>query len=91
MIARKLFSSFFAVSLMAVAAIAVAQTPTANQQKQIKDAEERFAAADKNTDGKLTLEEAQAGMPRIASNFKKIDTNNDGFVMIEEIKAMILK
>jgi Ca2+-binding EF-hand superfamily protein len=91
MSARKLFSSFFAVSLMAVAAIAVAQTPTTNQQKQIKEAEERFAASDKNTDGKLTLEEAQAGMPRIASNFKKIDANNDGFVTIEEIKAMILK
>ena len=91
MSARKLFSSFFAVSLMAVAAIAVAQPPTTNQQKQIKEAEERFAASDKNTDGKLTLEEAQAGMPRIASNFKKIDANNDGFVTIEEIKAMILK
>ncbi len=91
MSARKLFSSFFAVSLMAVAAIAVAQTPTTNQQKQIKEAEERFAASDKNKDGKLTLEEAQAGMPRIASNFKKIDANNDGFVTIEEIKAMILK
>ena len=91
MSARKLFSSFFAVSLMAVAAIAVAQTPTTNQQKQIKEAEERFAASDKNTDGKLTLEEAQAGMPRIASNFKKIDANNDGFVTIEEIKAMILR
>ena len=91
MIARKLFSSFFAVSLMAAAAVAVAQTPTANQQKQIKEAEERFSAADKNADGKLTLAEAQAGMPRIASNFKKIDANNDGFVTIEEIKAMILK
>jgi Ca2+-binding EF-hand superfamily protein len=89
--ARKLFSSLFAASLMAVAAVAVAQTPTASQQKQIKDAEERFAASDKNADGKLSLEEAQAGMPRIASNFKKIDTNNDGFVTIEEIKVMILK
>jgi Ca2+-binding EF-hand superfamily protein len=76
---------------MAAAAVAVAQTPTASQQKQIKEAEERFAASDKNADGKLTLEEAQAGMPRIASNFKKIDVNNDGFVTIEEIKAMILK
>jgi Ca2+-binding EF-hand superfamily protein len=76
---------------MAAAAVAVAQTPTANQQKQIKEAEERFAASDKNADGKLSLEEAQAGMPRIASNFKKIDANNDGFVTIEEIKAMILK
>jgi Ca2+-binding EF-hand superfamily protein len=91
MIVRHLLSGIFAASAMAFAAVAIAQTPTASQQKQIKDAEERFAAADKNTDGKLTLEEAQAGMPRIASNFKKIDTNNDGFVTIEEIKVMILK
>jgi Ca2+-binding EF-hand superfamily protein len=91
MIVRQLMSGIFAASVVAFAGVAVAQTPTANQQKQIKDAEERFAASDKNTDGKLTLEEAQAGMPRIASNFKKIDTNNDGFVTIEEIKVMILK
>jgi hypothetical protein len=30
-------------------------------------------------------------MPRIASNFKKIDSNSDGFVTMEEIKVMILK
>jgi Ca2+-binding EF-hand superfamily protein len=91
MIARHFVSGIFAVSAMVFAAGAAAQTPTANQQKQINDAEERFTASDKNADGKLTLEEAKAGMPRIASNFKKIDTNNDGFVTIEEIRVMILK
>jgi len=91
MIVRHLIKGICAVSAMAFAVVALAQTPTASQQKQIKDAEERFVASDKNADGKLTLEEAQAGMPRIASNFKKIDTNNDGFVTIEEIKVMILK
>jgi Ca2+-binding EF-hand superfamily protein len=89
--ARNLVSSIFAVSVMVFAVGAGAQTPTASQQKQIKDAEERFAASDKNADGKLTLEEAKAGMPRIASNFSKIDANKDGFVTIEEIKVMILK
>ncbi len=88
---RQLISSIFTVTALAFATVASAQTPTASQEKQIKDAEERFASADKNADGKLTLEEAKAGMPRIASNFKKIDTNNDGFVTIEEIKVMILK
>lgn len=91
MIVRQLISGIFVASVVAFAAVAVAQTPSASQQKQIKDAEERFAASDKNADGKLTLEEAQAGMPRIASNFKKIDSNSDGFVTIEEIKVMILK
>ncbi len=88
---RQLISSIFTVTALAFATVASAQTPTASQEKQIKDAEERFASADKNADGKLTPEEAKAGMPRIASNFKKIDSNNDGFVTIEEIKVMILK
>ncbi|MFY9136385.1 EF-hand domain-containing protein [Zwartia sp.] len=88
---RQLISSIFTVTALVFATVASAQTPTASQEKQIKDAEERFASTDKNADGKLTLEEAKAGMPRIASNFKKIDTNNDGFVTIEEIKVMILK
>jgi len=91
MIVRNVLTGVFASVVMAFAVSAQAQTPTSGQQKQIKDAEERFAAADKNADGKLTLEEAKAGMPRIGSNFKKIDTNNDGFVTIEEIKVMILK
>lgn len=91
MIVSHLISGIFAASVMAFASVAVAQTPTASQQKQIKEAEERFAASDKNADGKLTLEEAKAGMPRIASNFSKIDANKDGFVTIEEIKVMILK
>jgi Ca2+-binding EF-hand superfamily protein len=91
MIVRNVLTGVFASVVMAFAVSAQAQTPTSSQQKQIKDAEERFAAADKNADGKLTLEEAKAGMPRIGSNFKKIDTNNDGFVTIEEIKVMILK
>lgn len=88
---RQLTASMVAVAALAFASAASAQTPNANQQKQIQDAQEKFTAADKNTDGKLTLEEAKAGMPRIASNFKKIDTNNDGFVTMEEIKVIILK
>ena len=91
MTVRQVVSGIFTVATLAFAAAAVAQTPTSNQQKQIKEAEERFATSDKNADGKLSLEEAKAGMPRIASNFTKIDTNKDGFVTIEEIKVMILK
>lgn len=91
MINRQLISSIVAVAALAFASGANAQTPTANQQNEIKEAQERFTAADKNGDGKLTLEEAKAGMPRIASNFKRIDVNNDGFVTMEEIKAIILR
>ena len=49
--------------------------------------DEKFAAADKNDDGKLTLDEARAGMPRVAANFDKIDTQKRGYVTVDQIKA----
>lgn len=48
----------------------------------------RFAAADTNHDGQLTLAEAKAGMPRVAANFDKIDADHSGTVTVEEIKAL---
>ena len=50
--------------------------------------DERFAAADTNHDGKLTLAEAEAGMPRVAANFSKIDADHNGTVTLAEIKAL---
>jgi Ca2+-binding EF-hand superfamily protein len=43
----------------------------------------RFQAADTNHDGKLTLEEAKAGMPRVAAVFSQIDVENKGYVTLE--------
>ena len=48
---------------------------------------ERFQAADTNHDGKLTLEEAKAGMPRVAAVFSQIDVENKGYVTLEQIQA----
>ena len=45
----------------------------------------RFKAADKNGDGKLTLEEAKAGMPRIAAVFDKVDTEKKGYLTLAEV------
>ncbi len=59
----------------------------AQSAAQIAMVESRFAAADKDKDGKLTLAEAQAGMPRVAANFSKIDRAGKGYVTIDEIKA----
>jgi Ca2+-binding EF-hand superfamily protein len=53
-----------------------------------KEIDQRFALADKNKDGKLTLAEAKEGMPRVASNFSRIDVQNKGYVTLAEIKAM---
>lgn len=48
---------------------------------------ERFKAADKNGDGLISLAEAQAAMPRVASNFDAIDANKDGQLTHEELRA----
>ncbi len=46
-----------------------------------------YAKADANHDGKLTADEAKAGMPRIAANFKSLDTSKDGTLSKEEVAA----
>ena len=88
---RFALASFGALIGVSLNAASVAQTMTSSQANEIKQAEERFALADKNADGKLTLEEAKAGMPRIASSFSKIDVDKKGYVTLDQIKAMILK
>ena len=48
--------------------------------------DKRFKEADKNKDGKLTLDEAKEGMPRVAKNFDQLDTERRGYVTVEQIK-----
>jgi Ca2+-binding EF-hand superfamily protein len=60
----------------------------AQESAMDKEIDQRFALADKNKDGRLTLAEAKEGMPRIASNFSRIDVQNKGYVTLAEIKAM---
>ena len=49
--------------------------------------EQRFKAADKDGDGKLTKDEAEKGMPRVAAHFDEIDRDHKGYVTLDEIKA----
>lgn len=63
----------------------------AAESSQVVQATEKFKAADKNGDGKLTLEEAKAGMPRIAQNFAKLDTEKKGYLTLEQVKAAAAK
>lgn len=69
--------SFSMVSIAQAADSAKAQEITA-----------KFKAADKNADGQLSLEEAKAGMPRVAKGFDKIDVEKKGYVTLEQIIAM---
>lgn len=49
----------------------------------------RFAQADTNHDGKLTLEEAKAGMPRVAQQFSRIDSEGKGYITLDQLHAMM--
>jgi Ca2+-binding EF-hand superfamily protein len=46
---------------------------------------ERFNAADTNHDGKLTLDEAKAGLPMVARNFDQIDKAKTGSITLEQL------
>lgn len=49
----------------------------------------RFAAADKDHDGKLTRDECEAGMPRIFRGFDQIDSNKVGYITLEQIITFV--
>ena len=53
--------------------------------------EERFAKADVNGDGKLSKDEAKAGMPRVYANFDSIDTAQAGYVTLEQIETYLMQ
>ena len=48
---------------------------------------ERFDDANTTHDGHLTAEQARAKMPAVARDFAAIDTDNRGYVTLEEIQA----
>jgi len=48
--------------------------------------EERFKEADVNSDGQLSLDEAQAKVPRLAERFSALDADKNGLLSKEEIR-----
>jgi len=50
---------------------------------------ERFNKADTSSDGQISREEAQKGMPLLARDFDRIDANKDGMVTLEEMEAAL--
>lgn len=57
-----------------------------SQQKAAFD--EAFNAADANKDGKIGKDEAAAN-PQLAANFARIDTDGDGFISADDIRAAV--
>ena len=76
----------FALVLAWIATSAAAQD--ADRAKHMAaEMQKRFAAADKNGDGRLTRDEAQAGMPYVYKHFDEIDKTKQGQVSLAEIAA----
>jgi Ca2+-binding EF-hand superfamily protein len=76
------------VAVMLLMATAVVSCADRHSKPDPQKIAERFQAADTNHDGKLTLEEAKAGMPRVAAVFSQIDVENKGYVTLEQIQAL---
>ena len=57
------------------------------QAAALRDA--RLAAADRDGDGRVSREEAEIWLPRIAAKFARIDADGDGFVDAGEFRAWI--
>jgi Ca2+-binding EF-hand superfamily protein len=71
--------------------VGAAQTIDPATQAKLTELEARFKVADKNADGKLTLQEAKDGMPRVADAFTHIDIDKKGYVTLEQIRAVMIK
>jgi hypothetical protein len=52
---------------------------------------ERFSTANVTHDGRLTREQAAAGMPMVARNFDTIDVEHKGYVTLPEIRIFALE
>ena len=61
----------------------VAQTYAQQRPERLR----RFDLADTDKDGRLSLDEAKAGMPRVAANFTELDTNKSGFLSRDQVAA----
>ena len=82
------FPFYLRVKLLLAAFFLALAWPAGADTSRDEQIAERFAAADTNHDGKLTLAEAEAGMPRVAANFSKIDADGSGTVTLAEIEAL---
>jgi len=59
---------------------------SARVERMMAQVQSRFAAANTTHDGKLTREQAQAGMPMVAQHFEEIDAQQAGFVTLAQIE-----
>jgi hypothetical protein len=62
---------------------------SARMQQMMQQLHERFTAANTTHDGKLTKQQAELGMPRVAQHFEQIDTQKAGYVTLPQIEQFL--
>lgn len=84
---RKTIWTLLVAMAMATPVLAQEAAAPKNAQEAKAAFAEKFKQADADGDGKLTRQEAEAGMPEVAKNFDKIDTKKRGYVTQKQIGA----
>ncbi|PTB21443.1 hypothetical protein C9I57_07245 [Trinickia symbiotica] len=59
----------------------------ARMEQGLEILHERFANANTTHDGKLTRQQAAAGMPMVARHFDQVDTRHQGYVTLAQVEA----
>lgn len=83
--------TIFKIAAFAAAAMTLAPAAHAGAyEDRLAELRTKFKASDKNKDGKLTKQEAKkGGMTRLAANFRRVDTDGDGFVTLAQLEAQL--
>jgi hypothetical protein len=77
------------VSAVASAQSALPPADAPRGERAMQQLQARFARANTTGDGKLTREQATAGMPMVAKHFDEIDTQHAGYVTLPQIEALM--
>lgn len=75
-----------ALWLLALTAAAV-QAQGDRRQAWLERLPQRFAAADRDGDGRLTREEARSGMPGVYKRFDALDRARRGWLTLDDLRA----
>ncbi|MEO1487967.1 MAG: EF-hand domain-containing protein [Pseudomonadota bacterium] len=75
------------------AALALTAAPAVHAdtyEEQLLQLKAKFKDADKNSDGKLSKQEAKdGGMNRLAMGFSRVDTDKDGYVTLAQLEERL--
>ena len=58
-------------------------------ERMVQQLQMRFSNANTSHDGKLTKQQAAAGMPMVAKHFDEIDTQKAGYITLPQIEAFM--